>query len=141
MSELDDLDQAYEQASTLDVLLPAGEYIARVVDVGIHHSRKGSRGIRVWMRIEEGAHSGKLLRDDMWLTGGALPIAKKNLDALGFEGLKPSSISSFRDFARLPQVRIRVEHEQFEGQTFPTVHSYRRREPKGPSDHAPEVPR
>lgn len=129
MSDLDDLDEAYAQAQppVPEPLIPAGDYIARAVSVGLRTSAKGTHGLRIGLAIEEGPSAGRMLHDDLWLTGGALPISKQNLTTLGFENLKPSEIACYRAFDRLPQVIVRVRHERHEERTYPAISSYRRR--------------
>lgn len=127
MSNLDDLDAAYLSASTTEPELPAGEYAVRVV--GVEHTQsnaKGTHGLRLRFSIEAGPFAGRILRETYWLSGGALPIAKRSLETAGFDGMRPSEILSFRDFARLPRILARVRIEEREGRSYVQVHSLSR---------------
>jgi hypothetical protein len=129
MTDLDDLDAAYEQAQTAEPDVPPGEYIARLVSVSLTSASTQARGLRVRLAIEEGPHRGRLLRDDLWLNGGALPISKQNLETLGLGSRKPSEILAFREFAQLPRVLVQVKHEKHQGRTYVSIVSYRRMDP------------
>lgn len=131
MSNLDDLDAAYLSTSTSEPELPAGEYIARVVGVKHVESGNGSQGLRLRFAIEAGPYSGRSLHESYWLSGGALPISKRSLEIAGFEGMKPSEILRFREFARLPRVVARVRIEERDGRLYVVVHSLSRARAQG----------
>ena len=63
----------------------------------------------------EGPHEGLILQKSFWLNGGALPISKRALDALGFEGMTPSKILAHTTFKELPAARVYLGYRDFEG--------------------------
>jgi hypothetical protein len=67
------------------------------------------------LRIAESPHVGLILQESFWLNGGALPISKRALDALGFDGMTMSRISAHTAFRGLPAARVYLGYREFEG--------------------------
>jgi hypothetical protein len=64
--------------------LPAGEYVAHIIDGDLEQSRsKGTPGYKLTFKVIEGEHSGRHFWHDVWLTPAALPQAKRDLGKLG----------------------------------------------------------
>ncbi len=64
--------------------LPAGEYVARIIDGELETSRKNSTpGYKLTFRVLEGDFEGRQFWHDIWLTPAALPMAKRDLGKLG----------------------------------------------------------
>jgi len=141
MSDLDDLDAAFDRACSLDLNPPAGEYVVSAKSVEATKSdRTGAVGLRVRFLIEEGAYAGRALFDTFWLHGGAGPISVQNLETIGFDRLKPREILRFRDFHHLPRVVVRVEQVKRESRTYLEIRSYRPRGPRQDPVGTQEVP-
>lgn len=68
--------------------LPAGEYIAHIIDGDLEQSRsKGTPGFKLTFRVVEGDYTGRKFWLDVWLTEAALPQAKRDLGKLGVTDL------------------------------------------------------
>jgi hypothetical protein len=127
MSDLNDLDAAYEQAKPLEPDVPPGDYVARAVSVQYRTSTfKGAPGLCVRFVIEEGPHCGRFLWNNLWLKDGALPISKRILETIGFADLKPTEILAFQDFYHLPRVLVRVKHDVYDGRKQIVITSVRK---------------
>ncbi len=84
--------------------LPAGEYIGYVSGGELGESRNGTPRYRVKFTVHEGEHVGRVLTHDSWLTGKALPLAKRDLGKLGI-----SSVADLhRPLAQPVRVRAKV---------------------------------
>lgn len=113
----EDLDLAYREAeSQTTELVPEGTYQVRVASATATRAKTGSPGLRVEFVILESREKGCLISQDFWLVGGALPRTKGALEKLGFSGLSPNQVASFRNFSELPSVRVRVAYREFQGQ-------------------------
>jgi hypothetical protein len=129
MSDLDDLDAAFEHAQLLEPDVAPGEYIARAVSVQYRTSTfKGAPCFSVRLVIQEGSRRGQFLWINLWLNGGALPISMRTLERLGFAGLKPREILAYQRFDHLPCVVARVIHEEYEGRKHVVVSAIRKRD-------------
>lgn len=68
--------------------LPAGEYVARIIDGTLETARtKGTPGYKSTFRVLEGEHEGRQFWHDIWLTPAALPMAKRDLGKLAITEL------------------------------------------------------
>jgi len=134
MSEIDDLDAAFERAALSSGLLPPGEYAVRVDAAAARKSpRKGTHGLKLRLRIEHGPNAGRVLSADLWFTEGeAARITTETLEMLGLSNLKPSQVLALRDWSGFPWVWARVEHKLRNGRTFAEVRSFRRPDPSLP---------
>lgn len=128
MTEIDDLDAAFERAARSSEILPPGEYAVRADAATARKSlRKGTHGLKVRLRIVRGPSADRALNADVWFTEGeAARITTETLDMLGLAGKKPSEILALRDWSALPWTWARVEHKQRNGRTFVEVRSFRR---------------
>ncbi len=69
--------------------LPAGEYVAHVVDGKLDRSRTNATpGYKLTFRVIEGPHNGRLLWHDCWLTPAALARSMGDLAKLGITTLE-----------------------------------------------------
>jgi hypothetical protein len=64
-------------------LLPAGEYRCRILDGGLSPAKTGTLGYKVTFEIIDGAHTGRRIWYDIWLTPAAMGIAKRELARIG----------------------------------------------------------
>lgn len=86
----DRLAEAWEATTPAEDFapLPAGDYIAQIVDGTLFTSRgKGTAGYKLTFRVLEGDHQGRLFWHDVWLTTAALPMAKRDLGKIGITSL------------------------------------------------------
>jgi len=83
------LAQAFDktQAATDLVPLPAGEYIAHVVEGTFVVAKTGTRGYKLTFQVLEGEHTGRRVWQDLWLTPAAMPMTKRDLAKLGVTSL------------------------------------------------------
>jgi hypothetical protein len=84
------LTKAWSDAKAADEfgILPAGEYIARIIDGTANNARTGTPGYKLTFRVLEGESTGRLFWHDLWLTEAALPMAKRDLGKLGVSCLE-----------------------------------------------------
>ena len=68
--------------------LPAGEYVARIIDGALCTSRKNTPGYKLAFEVLEGEHAGRRFWHDLWLTEAALPMTKRDLGKLGITRLE-----------------------------------------------------
>ena len=69
--------------------LPAGEYIAHIVDGKLDCStKKGTPGYNVTFKVLVGDYFGRIFWDTYWLTPAALPQTKRDLAKLGITSLE-----------------------------------------------------
>ena len=67
--------------------LPAGEYVARVIDGTLANAKTGTPSYKLTFQIVEGDHAGRRFWHDVYLTEAALPMAKRDLVKLGIKDL------------------------------------------------------
>jgi hypothetical protein len=67
--------------------LPAGEYIARVIDGTCRTAKTGNTGYKLTFQVLEGEYAERRFWHDLWLTEAALPMAKQALTKLGVTSL------------------------------------------------------
>jgi len=86
-----DLQRLFHEAKPADDFgrpLPRGEYIARVVSGELFSSRENETpGFKLTFSVVEGEFAGRNLWLDIWLTGPAMPMAKRDLGKLGVNDL------------------------------------------------------
>lgn len=112
----DDIDHAYREAEVAsDIPVPEGQYRLKPTGAAAQFARTGSEGIRLEFAVVDGPYAGTLLSHTFWLSGGALPYAKRILPICGFEGLSPNQILEFRDFDSLPVVRAHARRDVWQG--------------------------
>jgi hypothetical protein len=76
------------KAAEDSVPLPAGDYIAHIVDgTGTTARTTGPSGYKLTFKVIDGDHAGRLFWHDVWLTEAALPMAKRDLGKLGITSL------------------------------------------------------
>lgn len=83
------LETAWNDAQTADdlKLLPAGEYIARILSGELFTAKRGTPAYKVTLEVAEGEHAGRKLWMDHWLTPAAMPLTKRDLGKLGVTNL------------------------------------------------------
>jgi len=102
--------------------LPAGEYVARIISGELFTSRQNATpGYKLAFRVIEGEHAGRLFWHDLWLTGPALPMTKRDLGKLGITALEQLE-------APLPQgirckVRLALRKED-DGNVFNRIRTF-----------------
>lgn len=68
--------------------LPAGDYVAHVVSGELFTARQNKTpGYKLTFKVIVGEYAGRLLWNDLWLTGPALPMTKRDLGKLGVTSL------------------------------------------------------
>ena len=69
--------------------LPDGEYVTRIVAGELAASRTNATpSYRLTFSVLEGAHVGRKVWQDLWLTAAALPMTKRDLAKLGITDLE-----------------------------------------------------
>jgi len=69
--------------------LPAGEYVARIVEGEPVQSRSNrTPGYRLTFKVVEGDFVNRRFWQEIWLTPAALPMAKRDLAKLGVQSLE-----------------------------------------------------
>jgi hypothetical protein len=68
--------------------LPAGEYVARIIDGAPHAARTGTPGYKLTFEVLEGEYAERRFWHDLWLTESALPMTKRDLGKLGITKLE-----------------------------------------------------
>jgi hypothetical protein len=64
--------------------LPPGTYLLRILNGELFNSRqRGTPGFKLTCQVAEGQFEGRYVWHDIWLTGPALPMAKRDLAKLG----------------------------------------------------------
>ena len=80
---------AHTKAAEDFALLPAGEYVARIIAGECFNAKtNGTPGYKLSFRVLEGQHEGRQFWHDVWLTPAALPMAKRDLGKLGVTSLE-----------------------------------------------------
>jgi hypothetical protein len=80
-----DLQKAWAdtQAAEEFAPLPAGEYVATIIDGRLEASkRKGTPGVHLIFKVIGGEHAGRKIWHTCWLTPAALPMTKRDLAKL-----------------------------------------------------------
>jgi hypothetical protein len=67
--------------------LPTAEYVAHVLSGELDTARTGTLCYKLTFQVIEGEHTGRRFWHDIWLTAGALPMAKRDLAKLGVADL------------------------------------------------------
>jgi hypothetical protein len=70
------------QAATDFGALPAGEYVARVVEGSFMTAKTGTPGYKLAFQVLEGKYAGRRVWHDLWLTEAAMPMTKRDLAKL-----------------------------------------------------------
>lgn len=101
--------------------LPAGEYVARIISGELFTSRQNTPGYKLAFRVIEGECAGRQFWHDLWLTGPALPMTKRDLGKLGITTLEQLE-------APLPQgirckVRLALRRED-DGNVFNRIRTF-----------------
>jgi hypothetical protein len=89
-SDRERLAEVWDSTRAADDLkpIPPGDYRCRVVDGALCTSKSDTPGYKLTMEILDGAHAGRRLWHDVWLSPAALPMAKRDLGKLGIESLQ-----------------------------------------------------
>lgn len=103
-----DLEALRDQWNTTEAAadfapLPAGTYECHVHSVELFNAKTGTPGAKIRFDVCEGAHAGRALFHDCWLTAAALPQTKRDLLKLGIDTLDKLEAAS------LPAGRIRCK--------------------------------
>ena len=86
----DELQKAWgaTQAAGEMAPLPAGEYVARIIEGELIESRSNrTPGYRLTFRVLEGDYVNRRFWHEIWLTPAALPMAKRDLAKLGVQSI------------------------------------------------------
>lgn len=67
--------------------LPAGEYVAQIVDGQLTTAKAGTPAYKLIFRILKGEHAGRRFWLDLWLTPAAMPMTKRDLLKIGVTDL------------------------------------------------------
>ena len=87
----DNLKKAWDQTEVVGDFapLPAGEYTCRVLSgEPFNAPKKGTPGYKLCFQVTEGEHADRRVWHDIWLTGPALPMTKRDLAKLGVTRLE-----------------------------------------------------
>jgi hypothetical protein len=87
----DTLKQVWDQTEAASDFtpLPAGDYTCRVQSgEPFNAPKKGTPGYKLTFEVTEGEHAGRRVWHDLWLTGPALPMTKRDLAKLGVTRLE-----------------------------------------------------
>jgi hypothetical protein len=68
-------------------VLPAGDYVAHIIDGRLDKSRHGTPEYRLTFQVIEGEHRGRRFWHHIYLTEAAIRMAKRDLGKLGVEAL------------------------------------------------------
>lgn len=71
------------EAAAESAPLPAGVYIARLLEGALCQSRNGTPGYKITFEVAEGEYAGRRCWHDIWLTPAALAMAKRDLAKIG----------------------------------------------------------
>src|SRR5262245_41238351 len=63
--------------------LPPGNYVFRIATGELFQSKRGTPGYKLTLEVTEGEHEGRRCWHDLWLTGPALPMTKRDLAKIG----------------------------------------------------------
>jgi hypothetical protein len=135
----DDLNKTY--ASTVpapEFRIPPGWYRVRAISAKRTTAGTGSEGLRIEFAFQDEPYCGVILHRDFWLAGKALPIARRDLEAVGFPNLTPNQIEAFRAFDKLPVVRALIVQREYQGRKRPELREFDSRtvDGKGPQNAA-----
>jgi hypothetical protein len=96
-------------------MIPQGEYEAQACKpLMMTKAKNGNDRVIVVMKITQGEQEGALIDFRGMLTGGATPITLEALKLMGYDGSDDESVQRNK-------VRIVIEHESFEGKTYPQI--------------------
>jgi len=87
----DDLQKLFAETEAAGELtpLPAGEYVAHIVDGELESSRtNGTPGYKLTFQVVEGEFKGRKFWADCWLTPAAMPQTKRDLAKIGVTSLE-----------------------------------------------------
>lgn len=68
-------------------VLPPGRYVARIARANLDNNRKGTPRYKIEFVVVEGEFAGRRCWHDIYLTGDALEMAKRDLEKLGINDL------------------------------------------------------
>lgn len=86
----DEISKAFDSATAAGDFepLPAGVYVAHVINGELTNAKSGTAGYKLTFRIIEGEHANRQFWHDIWLTPAAIPMAKRDLGKLGVTKLE-----------------------------------------------------
>jgi hypothetical protein len=84
-------------------VLPAGEYVARIIEGQLATSRNGKPEYQLTFQVLEGEYKGRRFWHHLYLTAAALPMTKRDLTKLGVTS--PDQL----DTPLQPRIRCRVQ--------------------------------
>ena len=123
---------AYKAATpAADFDLPDGWYRFRSESAEFKMaSTSRTEALAIKLRCVDQGRDHIVLRRDFWLSDKSNKYVKRDLHTLGFGDLDLDQILKFKDFDRLPIVRARIAHREFEGRTRPELVEFRKDEGK-----------
>lgn len=117
--------------------LPAGEYSCSVLSGELFESAiKNTPGYKVCFEVIEGAHAGRRVWSDLWLTPAALPMTKAALAKLGITSLEDLSKTLPRGIRARVKLTLRAEDN---GATYNRVKSFDVTGIEPPDEFAPKA--
>jgi hypothetical protein len=103
--------------------LPAGRYVAHLIDKSFAESSKGTPGVKLVFAVVEGEHKGRKLWYDIWLTEAAKPQARRDLAKLGIMNKAQLEAALPTDKRIRCELRV-VTRTGDSGDTFNVVRSF-----------------
>ena len=84
------LRQAWDQTQAAGEfgVIPPGEYRCALTSGELTASQSGTPGYKMTFRVLDGENANRVVWHDIWLTGPALAMAKRDLGKLGVESLE-----------------------------------------------------
>jgi hypothetical protein len=85
--------------------IPAGKYVTHLRSMSLHRAKTGTPGVKLSFEILEGAHAGRRLWLDLWLSPAAMPATKRDLAKLGITRLE--LVEAATRTGRMPAAKFR----------------------------------
>ncbi len=84
-ADRDTIKSAWQNTDAAEdfVPLPAGEYVAHIVNGELFNAKTGTSGYKLTFKVIEGEHADRRFWHEVWLTPAAIPMAKRDLGKLG----------------------------------------------------------
>jgi hypothetical protein len=89
-NERESLSKAWDASKPAEEFgpLPTGVYVAHIIGGELAKAGTGAPGYKLTFRVAEGDYAGRRFWHDLWLTPGAMPLAKRDLLKLGVTSLE-----------------------------------------------------
>jgi hypothetical protein len=89
-SDREELGRVWDSTKPADDLKPlsSGEYRCRVASGEPFNAKSGTAGYKLKLVVVHGEHADRVVWLDIWLTGPAAPLAKRDLGKLGVTSLE-----------------------------------------------------